>query len=191
MGQNCFCTKSCWMKNHKVYIIGSGAIGKTLAVFLKQEGKEVVMVRGSVDNQPVSQNIISVRDQNNWIFTECITTTTFSNLQEINGVILITAKTFANADIAEKLTGIPGDFSIVLLQNGLNIEKPFEVFKNVYRGVLFSTSQIMDNGEVRFKTVSASPIGNSNGETHALEQLIEYINKCLIYHFLRGSSVKK
>ena len=48
----------------------------------------------------------------------------------------------------------------MLLQNGLNIEKPFETFENVFRFVLFTTGQIIDNGVVRFKGVTASPVGS-------------------------------
>ncbi|WP_422860662.1 ketopantoate reductase family protein [Flagellimonas sp. S174] len=164
------------MGNTKIYIVGSGAIGKTLAVFLKLEGKEVVLVRGSVDNLKESDGVISVRDNKNQTFEESITTTTFSNLKEVNGIVLITTKTFANAKIAEKLASFKGEFSIVLLQNGLNIEKPFETFKDVFRCVLFTTSQIIDNGEVRFKTVTASPVGSINNENENLREIVNRIN---------------
>ncbi|MBS9462919.1 ketopantoate reductase family protein [Flagellimonas sp. 389] len=164
------------MGNTKIYIIGSGAIGRALAVFLKLEGKEVILVRGSVDNLKESDGVISVRDNKNQSFKENIATITFSNLKEINGIVLITTKTFANAKIAEKLSGFKGEFSIVLLQNGLNIEKPFKVFKNVFRCVLFTTSQIIDNGQVRFKAVTASPVGSINNKNENLEEIVNCIN---------------
>ncbi len=37
----------------RIYIIGSGAIGKALAVFLALENKKVTLIRGSIDNQPM------------------------------------------------------------------------------------------------------------------------------------------
>ena len=164
------------MENTKIYIIGSGAIGRALAVFLKLEGKEVVLVRGSIDNLKDSEGVISVTDNKNQTFEESITTTTFSNLKELNGIVLITTKTFANAKIAEKLASFKGEFSIVLLQNGLNIEKPFENFENVFRCVLFTTSQIIDNGQVRFKAVTASPVGSINGQNDNLQEIVSRIN---------------
>lgn len=164
------------MENTKIYIIGSGAIGRALAVFLKLEGKEVILVRGSVDNLKESEDIITVRDNKNQSFKENIATTTFSNLKELNGIVLITTKTFANAKIAEKLSGFKGEFSIALLQNGLNIEKPYEAFENVFRCVLFTTSQIIDNGEVRFKAVTASPVGSINMKNEKLGEIISNIN---------------
>ncbi|MEO0505093.1 MAG: 2-dehydropantoate 2-reductase [Bacteroidota bacterium] len=164
------------MENNKIYIIGSGAIGKALAVFLKLEKKEVVLVRGSVDNLKESNEVISVRDTKNQTFEEIITTTTFSNLKELNGIVLITTKTFANPEIAKKLGNIKGDYSIVLLQNGLNIETPFNAFKNVFRCVLFTTSQIIDNGQVRFKAVTASPVGSINNRNGNLEELVNHIH---------------
>ena len=108
------------MKETKIYIVGSGAIGKALAVFLQQENKEVVLVRGSVDNIPDSEDEITLigKDQ---IFHQKIITTTFSGLQAINGIVLIATKAFANTEIAAKLKDKDGDFSIVLLQNGLHV----------------------------------------------------------------------
>ena len=43
-----------------IYIIGSGAIGKTLAVFLKLENKNVILIRGSVDDQAARNETIQV-----------------------------------------------------------------------------------------------------------------------------------
>ena len=90
------------MKETKIYIVGSGAIGKALAVFLQQENKEVVLVRGSVDNIPDTKETITVIEKNK-TFQQRITTTTFKGLQAINGLVLITVKAFANTEIAGKL----------------------------------------------------------------------------------------
>jgi 2-dehydropantoate 2-reductase len=37
-----------------IYIIGAGAIGRALAVFLRNAEKEVVLIRGSVDELAAS-----------------------------------------------------------------------------------------------------------------------------------------
>ncbi|HET7637840.1 MAG TPA: 2-dehydropantoate 2-reductase N-terminal domain-containing protein [Ktedonobacteraceae bacterium] len=43
-----------------VYIIGAGAIGKVLAVCLSNDGKKVVLLRGSVDNGETHRETILV-----------------------------------------------------------------------------------------------------------------------------------
>ena len=164
------------MENSQIYIIGAGAIGKALAVFLQQEGKQVVLVRGSVDNQSDVENLITVSYQSTQEFTQAITTTTLSNLTEINGIVLITAKAFANGELAEKLKGKKGMFSVVLLQNGLNVESSFESFDEVYRCVLLSTSQVMSDNIVLFKTVTASPVGSVKGENSNTDMIVNQIN---------------
>tara|TARA_R110002049_G_scaffold4504_7_gene31329 strand:+ start:4750 stop:5670 length:921 start_codon:yes stop_codon:yes gene_type:complete len=159
----------------RIYIIGSGAIGKALAVFLKQANKSVVLVRGSVDNIPDTNEMISVNGTDE-TFRENIATTSFSNMATIQGTVLITTKTFANETIAEKLKLKTGDFSIVLLQNGLSIERPFDCFDKVYRCVLFSTSQVINDNEVNFKTVKPSPVGVINGNKKNLDLIVEQIS---------------
>lgn len=164
------------MKSSTIYIIGSGAIGKALAVFLQQENKEVILVRGSVDNEPAVESLITVTYQGNQKIQQTITTTTLSNLTTINGIVLIATKAFANIELAKKLKDKEGDFSIVLLQNGLNIERPFESFDEVYRCVLFSTSQVTSDNNVTFKTVTASPIGNIQGQKSNTDTIVNQIN---------------
>jgi len=161
--------------NNEIYIIGSGAIGQALAVFLKQAYKHVTLVRGSVDNIPDAIHDITVIGKHE-TFQQAIPVTTFSNLSVINGLVLIATKTFANQEIAEKLSRIKGKFAVVLLQNGLNIEHPFKNLEHVYRCVLFSVSQVTGTNEVTFKTVTASPVGNMEGKNDELDALIAQIN---------------
>jgi len=160
----------------QIYIIGTGAIGKALALFLKEEDRNVILVRGSVDNQPEKKIKIAVTNQNNQRFEQEVTTTTISNIDRIDGIILIATKTFSNIEIAKKLKGKKGIFSIVLLQNGLNIEEPFKDFKEVYRCVLFSTSQVMKDNRILFKTVKSSPIGRIKAEKTQTEEIVTQIN---------------
>ena len=159
----------------EIYIVGSGAIGKALAVFLKRENKNVKLVRGSVDNIPDTENEVTVIGKHETL-KERITTVTFSTISAIHGIVLITTKTFANTIIAKKMSAIGGNFSIVLLQNGLNIGHPFQNFGSVFRCVLFSTSQVTGDNAVTFKSVKASPIGNIEGKNEGVENLIDQIN---------------
>nr|WP_321356414.1 2-dehydropantoate 2-reductase [uncultured Draconibacterium sp.] len=178
------------MKKNKIYIVGSGAIGKALAVFLQHENKEVVLVRGSVDNMPDEKVLITVTNKEDKKFQQEIITTTFSNITAINGIVLITAKAFANAELAKKLKAKAGNFSIVLLQNGLNIEKPFNDFEHVFRCVLFATSQLMGKNNVSFKMVTDSPVGNLKGGNFKLDAVINQINT-LYFGFKSESDIQK
>jgi len=163
------------MKKTKIYIVGSGAIGKALAVFLQLENKAVVLVRGSVDHIPDSEDQITVIGKER-TFKQSIVTTTFNGLKTINGIVLIASKAFANEEIAGKLREKAGDFSIVLLQNGLHVERPFQGFDRVYRCVLFSTSQVTGHNEVTFKSVTSSPVGNVQGNNEGLEEVVDMID---------------
>lgn len=48
------------MPTNNIYIIGAGAIGKVLALLLKLQGKNVTIIRGSVDDQASHEEIITV-----------------------------------------------------------------------------------------------------------------------------------
>ena len=39
------------MSDKTIYIIGTGSIGRALAVFLKLDNKNVILIRGSVDGE--------------------------------------------------------------------------------------------------------------------------------------------
>ncbi|GET25554.1 ketopantoate reductase family protein [Prolixibacter sp. NT017] len=164
------------MDNKKIYIIGAGAIGKALAVFLQSENRDVALIRGREDNIPAKVELITVTNGENQTFQQQITTTTFSNLSAIDGIVLVTTKAFANEMLAAKLKNKKGRFSIVLLQNGLNVEKPFEDFDQLYRCVLFSTSQIVSTNQVSFKSVTASPVGIINGKETVLNSIVGQIS---------------
>lgn len=164
------------MENEKIYIIGAGAIGKALAVFLQSENRDVTLIRGSVDDIPAGEELITVTNRENKKFQQEMTTTTFSNLSAIDGIVLITTKAFANEMLAAKLKNKKGRFSIVLLQNGLNVERPFKDFDQLYRCVLFSTSQIISTNQVSFKLVTASPVGIINGTETVLNSIVNQIS---------------
>ncbi|MCB2201307.1 2-dehydropantoate 2-reductase [bacterium] len=159
----------------KIYIIGAGAIGKALAVFLQEDGKDVTIIRGSVDNEPEQQHAFTVIDPDGHRFQQDLTTTTFSNIDRIDGIVLVTAKAFANEFLAKKLKDLEGSFSIVLLQNGLNIEHPFDSFDRVYRCVLFATSQFTDDATATFKSMPSSPIGSLRGKNEHLDEIVDHI----------------
>lgn len=159
-----------------IYIIGAGAIGKALAVFLTDAGQQVSLIRGSVDHEPSKMETISVINQNGEAFRAEVEVATLSHFKRLDGPVVIATKAFANEKLAIKLKALNGSFPVVLLQNGLNVENPFSEFNEVYRCVLFSTSQISPNGVVSFKTVTSSPIGVITGTTTPAKEVVNVLN---------------
>ncbi|MFD0764396.1 ketopantoate reductase family protein [Mucilaginibacter lutimaris] len=145
-----------------IYIVGAGAIGQALAVFLKHTLKPVTLVR-RVNSGPITIKV-QLSDQ---LLEAEIPVITLDEIGE--GLVLVTAKSFANPDIAAKLT----TQSVVILQNGLNIERSFDNAQ-LYRCVLMVTSQFDAEGVVQFKPVSNCPIGTIRGTQ--LHEIVETLN---------------
>lgn len=156
------------------YIIGNGVISKALAVILRLNNKQVTILRGSVDQQPASTEVIKMEAGGEVLQAE-VNISTISNYDKLDGLILISTKTFGNKILADKLRGKVGNSPVVLLQNGLHIENSFIDFPALYRCALFTTSQMGDEGQVIFKLVSPSPIGAVNGTPETLQAIVEEI----------------
>jgi 2-dehydropantoate 2-reductase len=163
------------MNHATVYIIGAGAIGKVLAVFLKQNGKNVVLLRGSVVNELTVTSHLAVELINQPRVTASVEEATLDKYDRLDGIIVITSKSFGNPELAQKLKGKTGHSPLVLLQNGLGVEQSFldQGLEEIYRCVLFATSQPVGENVFRFQPVSESAIGviRSNGS-----QLNEIVN---------------
>jgi 2-dehydropantoate 2-reductase len=166
------------MSAAKIYIIGAGAIGKALAVCLANSGKEVVLIRGSVDEQPETMETIRLQMSDNSVLYADIPTITFSNLPQAEGLFIVTSKSFGNGAIAEKLAGYGAACPVVLLQNGLNIERAFveRGFTSLFRCVLMVTSQFTAEGDIRFRPVAACPVGPVENDGTALSDLLTHLD---------------
>jgi 2-dehydropantoate 2-reductase len=168
--------------NDKIYIIGSGAIGKALTAFLSEKKKEVILIRGSVDDQPLFKETIEVNLNDETKITAAVDVSTLSHFHTLDGLVILTNKSFGNeklsAAIRQKVNG-----PIVILQNGLGVEQPFleKNFSEIYRCVLYATSQIDSNRKLKFKPVSISPIGIIKGNESTLQYIVEEIGTS---HFL-------
>lgn len=162
----------------KIFIIGSGAIGKALSVFLKLAGREIVLVRGSVDNESSRTERILVETTNRITYEADIEVATLSAFDEMNGVVILTNKSYGNEHLSRVLKTKMGISPIVLLQNGLGIEQPFIAndFQEVYRCVLFVTSQSIDDRSVRFKPVDGSAVGIEKGTKATLTTLVKQLH---------------
>ena len=161
-----------------IYIVGMGAIGMTLAVLLRQTGNEVILLRGRRDSPPEAEALITVDCSDGTIQTATVPVGTLEQMDRLHGLVLLTNKSFGNADLAQRLRGKTGSSPIVLLQNGLGIEQPYleADFPQVYRCVLLATSQVLAPYTVSYKPVAASPIGIIRGGESGLTTLVEQIS---------------
>lgn len=166
------------MNNSTIYIIGTGAIGKALAVFLKLADKQVALLRGSVDNQPSSIEKFQVELGDKTVLEASIEVSTLSQYKKLNGIIVLTNKSFGNENLSQALKGKTDKSPIVLLQNGLGVEQSFidNNFPEIYRCVLFATSQTTSQKTLRFKPVSISQVGTIQGTGNDLNNIVEQLN---------------
>jgi 2-dehydropantoate 2-reductase len=160
-----------------VYIIGAGAIGKVLAVCLSNDGKKVVLLRGSVDNGETHRETIQVTLLSQEIIEAEVTIDTLGNYRSLEGLVVLCNKSYGNAALADALRKKIGHSPIVLLQNGLGVEQAFLDFPAVYRCVLFVTSQPVSDTMLNFKPVAVSPVGRiSGGDEASLGHIVSILN---------------
>lgn len=168
--------------NNRVYIIGAGAIGKALAVFLATENKEVVLIRGSVDNLSTRSEIIHVTLADDTEQSANVEVSTLDKHSRLNGIVVVTNKSYGNSALALRLQGRTDESPLVILQNGLGIEQAFVDlgFAEIYRCILFATCQPVGEDRLRFKPAFTSPIGIIKGDHVHLEAIIRQLSS---YHF--------
>lgn len=161
----------------KTYIIGNGVIAKALAVALSLNGRSVTILRGSVDDPVTAHEFIQV-DVGEEVLGARIEISSISSYEELNGLIVLTNKSFGNAQIAQKLYSKAKQSPVVFLQNGLHVENCFlEMgFRQLYRCVLMATSQATGENSVRFRLVTASPIGVIAGSEEMLADIVAQLN---------------
>jgi len=160
-----------------VYIIGAGAIGKVLAVCLSNDGKKVVLLRGSVDDGETHRENIRVTLSSQEIIEAEVTIDTLGNYRSLEGLVALCNKSYGNAALADALRHKIGHSPIILLQNGLGVEQPFMDFPAVYRCVLFVTSQPVSATKLNFKPVAISPVGRiRGGDESSLSHIASILN---------------
>lgn len=164
--------------NKTIFIVGNGAIGKALAVFLKLQGKNAVILRGSVDDgSSVIEKITVVLADQSTLEAE-VETSTLSRFATLDGMVVLTNKSFGNEDLALALKPKINTSPLVILQNGLGVEQVFtdHEFPGVYRCVLFVTSQVAADGRVSFKPAFECPIGGISGIDSSLNDIVEELS---------------
>ncbi len=161
-----------------IFIIGAGAIGKTLAVLLQSAGKNVTLVRGSVNDGSSYIGQLSVLMTGGIEKKAEIKIVTLDSLPVLDGLIVLTNKSFGNEQLAAALKQKAGNAPLVILQNGLGVEQPFidHHYPQIYRCVLFVTSQPVNNTTVRFKPVTVCPVGIIKGDSDVLNDIVQQLN---------------
>ncbi|WP_228236748.1 ketopantoate reductase family protein [Allomuricauda sp. M10] len=162
----------------KIYIIGAGAVGKALAVCLQQQGKNVELVRGHVEEGVPQKQKIVLQFKDGTQIQEHIQISTLKDHGRLDGLVVLTNKSFGNKALSAKLVEKAKDTPIVLLQNGLGVEQPFleKGFAEVYRCVLFVTCQHTDENTISYKPVAESPIGIINQMSSNLKTVVDTID---------------
>lgn len=166
------------MPSPHIYIIGAGAIGRSLAVILQNQRKEVTLVKVRPLPHKPHKEIISLTLPDASEMTADVTIAGIDDIDHYSGTILLTTKSYVNSAIAHSLKNKTGNSPLVILQNGLGVENVFleNNFPAVYRCVLFATAQNTGTNTVRFRPVTSSPIGHCKGQPEELEQLIIQLN---------------
>jgi|GEM_PF-265266 len=145
----------------KIYILGTGAVGLPLAAFLTKEGKDVIAVQTRKNSEIHSPLDVTVSSGTESPLEIPVKTTSFSQLTSMDGIVVVTVKAHANKDVAAMLVQKGFSGNIVILQNGLGVERPFieAQLKNIYRCVLYMTSQPTSRTHLTFRMIASSPIG--------------------------------
>ena len=94
-----------------------------------------------------------------------VETVGLSQLTRLDGIVAVTAKSYANGSIALALKNKEIMGPLVVMQNGVGVEKPFleTHLADVYRCVLYLTSQGTAENEFGFHSIKSSPIGIVKG----------------------------
>ena len=161
-------------QNEKIYILGSGAIGFPLAAYLADAGRNVVAVRTSRSDVPKSTITVTVHNGENHISIP-VETISLSKLAALDGTIVIATKSYTNKAIALELKNKAATGPIVIMQNGVGVEKPFlnDHFSPIYRCILLLTSQAISEYEFTIRPISSSPIGVIDGNESDLMKCVE------------------
>ncbi|HAV75731.1 MAG TPA: hypothetical protein DCX53_00090 [Anaerolineae bacterium] len=91
---------------------------------------------------------------------------------------MVSAKSYANDSIATRLKGMEISSPLVIMQNGVGVEKPFLNLDaaRIYRCVLYATSQKDGDNSYKFVPIAASPIGIVRGNQQELDIVVNELN---------------
>src|SRR5262245_28967612 len=139
-----------------IYILGSGAVGFPLAAYLAHAGRRVIAVRTSRNDIPESTITVTVQNGGNRLSMP-VESISLSKLTRLDGTIVITTKSYANPEIALALKDKAATGPVVVMQNGVGVEKPFlqANFSPIYRCILYVTGQATAEYDFSFRPITA------------------------------------
>ncbi len=155
------------------YILGSGAVGFPLAVHLASAGRAVIAVRTGRDDVARGAITIGVRNGPDRV-SASIETVSLPKLARLDGLVAVTAKSYANEAIASALKSKAINGPIVLMQNGVGVERPFleAGLAPIFRCILYVTGQRTAEHEFAFHPISDSAVGIVTGTDKELEKVV-------------------
>jgi 2-dehydropantoate 2-reductase len=162
-------------QTEKIYVLGCGAIGLTLAAYLAEAGRNVIAVRTSTRDVLAGKITITVRSGADAVLEVPVETVSLSRLPELDGIVVVTSKSYANKAIASALASKIVTGPLVIMQNGIGVENPFleSKFTQIYRCVLYTTGQTTSENETTFRLITSSPIGTVKGSEFDLERCVK------------------
>ncbi|HTR41774.1 MAG TPA: 2-dehydropantoate 2-reductase [Pseudomonadales bacterium] len=160
-----------------IYVLGCGAIGLALAAHLADSGRNVIAVRTSTDEVPAGKILITVHTGEG-VLKAHVETVSLSQLSQLSGIIVVTAKSYANKTIAAALKERVVSGPLVIMQNGIGVENLYREsgFPQIFRCVLYTTGQIISKNVVTFRPIATSPIGPVKGKPSGLKQCVETLS---------------
>ncbi len=134
----------------------------------------MVAVRTSKNHSTAGTSQITVRNGIDPMPAVAVETVPLSELTALDGMVIVTAKSYANAMIASALATKTVTGPLVIMQNGIGVERPFleSLPGPIYRCVLYATSQLVTDNEVVFRPIASSPTGIVRGTELELKQCV-------------------
>lgn len=162
----------------RIYILGAGSVGMSLAVHLANSGRLVTAVRTSADDIDPQATEVTVTGPEGRTFKSSVATVSLARLKRLAGVVVVTAKSYANHAIAARLKEMEILAPVVIMQNGVAVEDPYLALDalSIYRCILYVTGQKNGPHSYTFMPVTASLVGVVRGATEELDRLVRLLN---------------
>ena len=149
-----------------------------LAVHLALHGRKVTVARTGRDDVDRQTVAVTINGGQGRVFQSPIETVSLARLSEMAGTVVVASKAYANRAIASTLSRMAIAAPVVILQNGLGVEKPFLDLDalHLYRCVLYVAGQASEGQHYSFAPITASPVGVVRGNDGELALLVDRLN---------------
>jgi len=168
----------------KIYIVGGGAIGFSIAVHLKAAGRNITVLRVRENPKQESIQKITVQSGDGTFLVQDIITGSLSSCGKIEGLVVLATKANANEYMAAALAENAATIDLVLMQNGIGVEGPFlgRGFRSLSRCVVYITAEKTDQFNCTARMVKSSPIGTIDGKGN-LQEIVDLLTTDgLVFH---------